>query len=76
MLCTYVADKNGSIKAQVPNPAVDANLLCEILSWNREGASIDDVVERLRVRTVPSGYKAHSWTIGNIKWTATLTIML
>ena len=51
-----IGDKNGNIKAQVPNPAVDISLLHEILSWTREGASCDDVIERLRVRTVPPGY--------------------
>lgn len=36
----YIADKNGNIKVLVPNPTVDADLLHEILSWNREGASV------------------------------------
>ena len=62
----YTAEKNGNIKAKVPNPAVDSNLLCEILSWNREDISVDDIIERLRVRTVPIGYTPHSWAIGNI----------
>ena len=60
------ADKNVNIKAEVPNPAVDVNLLCEILTWNRQGIPFDGVIERLRIRTVPSGYTPHSWTIGNI----------
>jgi len=59
-----IGDKNENIKAQVPNPAVDISLLREILSWTREGASCDDVIERLRVRTVPSGYTYHNWIDG------------
>ena len=59
-----IADSNGNVKAEVPNPAVDPGLLREILSWNRQGASVDDVIERLRVCTVPSGYTTHNWIIG------------
>ncbi|XP_065917202.1 uncharacterized protein [Dysidea avara] len=32
--------------------------------WYSEGATTDDVIERLRLRTVPSGYAIHSWTEG------------
>ena len=44
----YTADENGKVKAQVPNPALDSDSLYEILSWNKEGISVD-VIERLRV---------------------------
>jgi len=56
-----IGDKNGNIKAEVPNPAVDSGLLCEILSWTKENASCDDVIEWLRTCTVPSGYTYHNW---------------
>ena len=56
---------------KLSNPAVDSDLLCEILSWNKEGISVDDVIERLRVQIVPSGYTPHTWTIDNIKLTPT-----
>lgn len=36
-------------------------LLAEIHKWYSEGADQDDVVERLRLRTMPSGYKIHTW---------------
>ena len=45
----YTADENGNVKAQAPNRVVDSDLLCEILSWNKEGISVDDVIEQLRV---------------------------
>ena len=55
---------NGNIRAEVPNPAVDIDLLREILSWTKGGASCDGVIERLRIRTVPSGYAYHNWIDG------------
>jgi len=59
-----ISDKNGNVKAEIPNPAVDVDLLREMLSWKRKGASFDDIVERLRIRTVPSGYVPHNWIEG------------
>jgi len=46
------------------NPAVDVGLLCEILSWKTQGALFDDIVEWLRIRTVPSGYVPHNRIAG------------
>jgi len=43
---------------------MDEGLLREVLSWKRGGASFDDIVERLRIRTVPSGYVPHNWIEG------------
>ena len=59
-----IVDKNGNIKVEVSNPAVDNSLLREILSWTRGGASSDDVIEWLRIRTVPSDYAYHNWIDG------------
>ena len=52
--------------AHVVNPAMSNDLLAEILTWKNEGASIDDVITRLRVRTVPSEYvhAIHNWING------------
>ena len=49
---------------QVVNPAVKHGLLTEILSWNQESATINDVVARLKIHTVPSGYAVHNWIDG------------
>lgn len=57
-------DAEGNIKARVANPAISNCLLSEVLSWNQEGARIEDVVARLRMRTVPSGYTIHNWIDG------------
>ncbi len=54
--CTVVASE--------PNPAVGAALLKEILLWKLEGCSNDDVITRLRQRTVPEGYTIHPWIAG------------
>ena len=48
------------------NPAVSSELLWEVDQWNKEGATIDDVIERLRLRMVPTKYveTIHTWTNG------------
>ena len=43
------------------NPAV---LVKEIYSWQRSGASFDDVVDRHRPPCVPPGYVPSPWTLG------------
>ena len=62
----YVDVKDGNITAVLSNPAVTLDLLSEIKSWHEEGATVNDVVERLRLRTVPHGYTIHSWIEGAI----------
>jgi len=59
-------DDNGRIIARVVNPAVSSALLQEVYQWNKEGATIDDVIERLRLRTAPSEYVGtiHTWIEG------------
>ena len=58
--------EDGNITAVLSNPAVTVGLLSEIKSWYAEGATVNDVVERLRLRTVPCGYTIHSWTEGAV----------
>ena len=55
--------EDGNITAVLSNPAVTVGLL---KSWYAEGATVNDVVERLRLRTVPCGYTIHSWTEGAV----------
>lgn len=50
--------------AATPNPAVSTELLLEIMHWQREGATINDVCARLRQRTVPPGYSFHTRIAG------------
>ena len=44
---------------------VSDDLLREILGWMAEGASMMDVVTRLRQRTTPDGYPNKSWQPGS-----------
>ena len=46
------------------NPAVPLAVLREIVEWKQGGATMDDVVARLRLRTVPHGHTTHTWTSG------------
>lgn len=55
---------NGSLTAVIPNPAVEPALLKQINAWIEAGVTMDDVIERLRLQTVPSGYTIHNWTEG------------
>ena len=60
----FVGMPNGTIVASEPNPAVSEALLKEVLLWKIEGCTDDDVTIRLQQRTVPAGYKFHSWIAG------------
>ena len=48
------------IVSQVPNPAISNEVLKEIVQWKHEGLSLDGIIDRLRPRTVPSGYSYHT----------------
>jgi len=43
---------------------VSNELLTEIMAWKNEGSSTNDVITRLRLRTVPSNYPVHNWIDG------------
>ena len=55
---------NGTITAKIHNPAVESTLLQQIYLWIEAGATLDDVIERLRLQTVPPGNTIHNWTEG------------
>lgn len=55
---------NGDIEAVKYNEAVPDSVLSEIFLWRSEGATDMDVITRLRLRTVPSGFKPHPWSKG------------
>ncbi len=68
-MCTivHILGECGAIKAAKINPAISEDLLREILLWKEEGGcSMDDIVVRLRQRTVPSGFEIHTWFKGNV----------
>lgn len=55
---------NGSVVGTSPTSCVSQRLLEEIDSWKRAGASSQDVVDRLQLRCVPSGYTPLPWSAG------------
>lgn len=55
---------DGSVVGECYNVAVTTSLLVEIHDWMCNGATMIDVIDRLRTRTVPAGYTPHSWHIG------------
>lgn len=50
--------------AEMSNPAVGCNILKDIWKWKEEGCSQEDVIIKLRIKTVPAGYKYHTWHPG------------
>ena len=54
---------DGNVVAEEPNPAVQTDVLTEILHLKEEKMSIEDVISRLRSRTVPPGYTYHTWKV-------------
>lgn len=50
-----------------PTDFVKEPLLKEKESWKIEGSSDEDIIQRLRVRTVPPGYSTAPWTPGIIE---------
>ena len=60
----HSVDRCGRITASVCNPAVSSELLLEVYQWSTEGTKLDDIIERLRLRTVPRNYvqTIHTWT--------------
>ena len=62
-----VGGKDGTVTTLESNTAISTELLSEIKKWYTEGATNDDVIERLRLRTVPPGYPIHSWIEGIVK---------
>ncbi|XP_064389547.1 uncharacterized protein LOC135337544 isoform X2 [Halichondria panicea] len=51
----------GDVVGEEHNCVVPREVLCEVLLLKRNGMTMEDIVSRLRCRTVPSGYPIHSW---------------
>ena len=52
------------MEVKLPSPCVSLDLLKEMVSWKRDGASNVDVIDRLRLRCVPPGYTPKPWNQG------------
>ena len=64
MTLSLVENPDGSVSAQLPNPAVTEEVLKRILQWKTSGLSDDDIIKNLRKETVPPGHIIHTWTPG------------
>lgn len=62
--CEVLLD--GTVVAECANPAVSNTLLQEIARWKKQGICMEDIVDRLRPRTVPAGYSFLPWKPGII----------
>lgn len=60
----YIVLPDGTVVAEHHNPAVPVSVLREIHEWKSQGATMDDVADHLRLRTVPPGYFPHTWHPG------------
>ena len=55
---------DGTVVAEKPNPAVPLDVLQKIYLWLSHDITFDDIIDRLRPHTVPSGYTYSSWKTG------------
>ena len=63
-MCKCKVYLDGAVHHTELNPFVSHDLLTEIHCWRTSDATMDDVVDRLRLRCVPSGYVPHPWSDG------------
>ncbi len=49
------------LKAASYNPAVPLATLQCVFKWRTDGQSMQDVIDRLRAKTVPAGHPFHKW---------------
>ena len=56
-----IGSGDGVVKALRSNPALTSEQLEEILVWKDEGCTMNDIVTRLRQRTVPKDFNPHTW---------------
>lgn len=54
--------KDGQVQAVKNNPAVPTEVLAEIFEWKQSGVDDNDIIQRLRLKTVPTGYTPCPWT--------------
>ena len=64
MISYIIGNPDGSISAELPNPAVPEEVLEKIHRWKTRGLSDDHIIKNLRQETVPMGHIIHKWTPG------------
>ena len=55
---------DGTVVSEHDNTAVPGTVLNEIWDWKKQRATMEDVVDRLRCRRVPSGFVFNTWKPG------------
>lgn len=53
---------DGHIQALKTNPAVPSEILAEIFRWKQSGVDDKDCIQRLRLKTVSTGYSLCTWS--------------
>ena len=70
IMLPYVVLHDGTVVAEHHNPAVPEAVLREILQLTAQGTAMEDIIDLLRCRTVPTGYIPHLWHPG---WNGNIT---
>jgi len=63
--CVYVELSNENIIAEEQDPT---ELIQQIWDWKCSELSTEDIISRLRSKTVPCGYPIHNWRDGEINY--------
>ena len=63
-MLSFLELPDGNLVAECHSTPVPISVLQEIYSWKVNGLTMDDIVQRLRVKTVPNGQVFHSWRPG------------
>ena len=64
MYCTECA--SGVVSAEQQESPLPVDILEEVMELKMKGVSLEDIISRLRPRTVPNGYPFHTWKQGRI----------
>ena len=62
--------------AEKPNPAVPLDVLQSIYLWLSHDVTFDDIIDRLRPRTVPSGYTYSNWKTGTYNYNSIMLLTI
>ena len=63
---TLVELSDGTVRARHLNLAVPGCILLDIMGLMKSGVPFVEIIDRLRLKTVPPGYTPHPWTPGII----------
>lgn len=64
MYIYYSGRNTDPVVVEDPKSSIPQEVLHEISGILRDGVSMEDIIDRLRCWTVPSGYAFHTWREG------------